>query len=450
MPLADRIVLRSSPTEDTTPDMGMLLGHALAMDYKRIVVARDQMRSSSMMKEALVAGILSSGADVLDIGVASGPAAALAATKGDCAVYVTEYRGYGMISGYILLNRDGSLFRKEQIRHLEKIFVDPPELPPSGKLGHVIDLLGAVDEYNARLTSAVSGKSECAIILDCGCGPVSASAPVVLNDMGADVLTLNAQYDLDFKSEAMDETGVDITDTERLVGCNMGSIGICMNKIGTMMALLDEKGNRFTPEQLFATIVMYLRPSSIAVPIDISSLVIEAYDGKLGTLSDAPPTKHDAQGLVLTPNNIGSVCESMASGSELGYYDGGIIFGGTSMMPDGIRAAMVIAAIAGSHSLNRLAASFPDYRRDSREVECTCGPDAFVRAMEGAVEDMENPVLTAGEAWRVELEEGWYLISLTRGPNPTVRIDAESADRAYLIGLMEVAEDLVSDCMKSP
>ena len=52
MPLADRIVLRSSPTEDTTPDMGMLLGHALAMDYKRIVVARDQMRSSSMMKEA--------------------------------------------------------------------------------------------------------------------------------------------------------------------------------------------------------------------------------------------------------------------------------------------------------------------------------------------------------------------------------------------------------------
>ena len=58
-------------------------------------------------------------------------------------------------------------------------------------------------------------------------------------------------------------------------------------------------------------------------------------------------------------------------------------------------------------------------------------------------------ILTAGEAWRVELEEGWYLISLTRGPNPTVRIDAESADRAYLIGLMEVAEDLVSDCMKS-
>ena len=249
--------------------------------------------------------------------------------------------------------------------------------------------------------------------------------------------------------ETKEETGVDITDTEKLVGCNMGSIGICMNKIGTIMALLDEKGNRFTPEQLFATIVMYLRPSSIAVPIDISSLVIEAYDGKLGTLSDAPPTKHDAQGLVLTPNNIGSVCESMASGPELGYYDGGIIFGGTSMMPDGIQAAMVIAAIAGSHSLNRLAASFPDYRRDSREVECTCGPDAFVRAMEGAVEDMENPVLTAGEAWRVELEEGWYLISLARGPNPTVRIDAESADRAYLIGLMEVAEDLVSDCMKS-
>ena len=142
MAQADRILLRSSPAENTSPEMGILLGHALAMDNRKVVVGRDLMRSSSMMKEALVAGLTSSGADVLDVGVVSCPALALAASKGDCAVYVTEYRGYGMTSGYLLVNPNGSLFRKEQLRHLEMYLVDPPKLPESGGLGHVYEVYG--------------------------------------------------------------------------------------------------------------------------------------------------------------------------------------------------------------------------------------------------------------------------------------------------------------------
>ena len=61
MAQADRILLRSSPSIDTSPEMGLLLGHALAMDHSRVVVGRDLMRSSSMMKEALVSGLMSSG-----------------------------------------------------------------------------------------------------------------------------------------------------------------------------------------------------------------------------------------------------------------------------------------------------------------------------------------------------------------------------------------------------
>ena len=57
MAQADRILLRSSPSIDTGPEMGLLLGHALAMDHSRVVVGRDLMRSSSMMKEALVSGL---------------------------------------------------------------------------------------------------------------------------------------------------------------------------------------------------------------------------------------------------------------------------------------------------------------------------------------------------------------------------------------------------------
>ena len=44
-----RIVLKSSQTGEMSPEDGIVLGRALAADHDRVVVARDPMRSSSMM-----------------------------------------------------------------------------------------------------------------------------------------------------------------------------------------------------------------------------------------------------------------------------------------------------------------------------------------------------------------------------------------------------------------
>lgn len=446
MSQADRILLRSSPTEDTGPEMGIVLGRALAMDCRRVVMARDLMRSSSMMKEALVSGLLSAGVDVVDLGVTSGPALAMAALMGDCAVYVTEYRGYGMMSGYLLMNPDGSLFRKEQIRHLERVFVDPPELPESGSLGHVTFYGDAEEAYYMRLRRMVPDGCECTVILDCGCGPVSSSAPRLLNSMGASVMAINAQTDLDYKSDGMNDVGLDTDGVRNLVESNPGSIGISLNKIGTMMALLDERGEELSPEEVMSIVVMHLRPSSIAVPIDTSSLVLDAFHGRFRE-GDAEPEDRELE-VVMTERSAGAVCSAVAAGTEIGFYDGGIIFGRTSMMPDGIQAAAVVSAMAGNMSLSRLADGFPRYHRDSAERECTCSPEAFVRSIGECLPDVNGTVTCRGDSWRVDMEEGWFLVNLVRGASPAVGIVAESEDRAYLVGLMEIADNLVSDCMK--
>ena len=66
---SEKLLLRSSPSEDVTPEMGIILGQALAIYYDKVVVGRDMMQSSPMMKNAVVSGLVSSGADVIDIGV---------------------------------------------------------------------------------------------------------------------------------------------------------------------------------------------------------------------------------------------------------------------------------------------------------------------------------------------------------------------------------------------
>ncbi len=435
----NRILLRSSETENTGPEMGLLLGRALAMDCRKVVIATDLMKSSTMMKEALVAGLLSAGVDVLDIGVASGPVVGMAASKGDCAVYVTEYRRPGTISGYLLINSDGSLFRKDQLRHLDRALAEPPKMPGHDGLGRVLRCTTAVQEYNSRLESLIARSPGCSVVLDCKCGPVSGSAPMILSALGADVMTLNAQSGRGCSAWDLGEDGTDDTDVREIVGSNPGCIGITMNGIGTIATVVDEKGISLTHEQVFAIIIGRTEPMSIAVPVDTSMVVLDAFR-KL-------PADPDRR-IVFTDIGVGAVCGAVAEGAEIGYYEGGEIYGGISLMPDGIRTAAILTAMAGENSLNGLAEELTVCYCDSKEIVCECPVDSFVRTMESEVKDVSGELHSTEGAWRIDMEGGWFLVSVEKGEEPVIRIDAESRDRVYLLGLMEIADELVARCMK--
>ncbi len=435
----NRILLRSSETENTGPDMGIILGRALAMDCRKVVIAADLMKSSAMMKEALVAGLVSAGVDVVDIGTASGPVVGMAASKGDCAVYVTEYRRSGSVSGYLLINSDGSLFKKDQIRHLDKIFIEPMRMPGHDGLGRIYRCDTAVREYNSRLEGLLDKCPGCSVVLDCKCGPVSDSAPAIVAAVGADVMTLNAQSGRDCASQDLGGEGADSSDVKEIVKSNPGCIGITMNRIGTIATVVDEKGETLSRDQAFAIIVAKTRPESIAVPIDTSLVILDAF----GKLPDSSERK-----VVFTDIGVGAVCGAVAEGAAMGYYEGGAIYGGTSMMPDGIRTAAIMAAIAGNDSLNRLAEGLTECYRSSKTIGCECPADAFSRAMDAGIREVTGELHTADRAWRMDMEDGWFLISLRKGEALAVRIDAESRDRAYILGLMEIAERLAESCAR--
>lgn len=178
---------------------------------------------------------------------------------------------------------------------------------------------------------------------------------------------------------------------------------------------------------------------SIAVPVDTSLVVLDAFR-KL-------PADPDRK-VVFTDIGVGAVCSAVAEGAEIGYYEGGEIYSGISLMPDGIRTAAVLAAMAGDDSLNRLADELTACYRDSKEIECSCPVDSFIRKIESEIEDVSGELHSAGGAWRIDMEGGWFLVSVEKSEEPMIRIDAESRDRVYLLGLMEIADNLVAGCMK--
>lgn len=445
----DKLLLRSSPTEDTSPEMGLLLGHALAMDYHTVVIATDMMKSSTMMKEALVSSLLASGVDVVDIGCTSAPVAGMSARLGDCCVYISEYREYGLISGYLLLNPDGGLFRKDQIRHLDKVFTDSKPMPDCKNIGSIRKINTAVEEYNVKLRSTLVERTASPIIVDCNCGTSAESAPQILNALGADVLSINAQRDLNYRSRSPSPDS-DLHDLKTLLEGENGYIGVSINLIGTLMTVLDEKGRVITPEQVLALIIAYLKPQHVVVPNDVTSLIDDVFYGRIDLGMDTPFQREEGSesSIIKVAPDAGMVCESISeNNADLGYFNGGYMFNNISVMADAIQATAILAQLSGNNSINRLLDSIPTYHSDRKRLRYQCTPEQFSRMMEENLPVLRCDNVSRDYGWRFDFDEGWTLIRFAKDSDDEIEIVSESTDRAFLIGLMEVASDLVESCL---
>ena len=441
-----RIVLKSSQAGDISPEDGIVLGRALAVDHDRVVVARDPMRSSPMMAEAVMSGLLSQGADVIDLGVVSAPVAARQSRLGGCAVYVAARPG--MISGYYLMNPDGSLFRDEQIRHLDILLQNPPEPPGHEDLGEYTVRDGATEEYKSAVIESFKGDAKCTVVADCRCGAASDSLPQILNALGADVVTVNAQWDEDFHQSQLAE-GDPLANLKAMVGATPGSIGVRTNPIGTMVEVVDEHGESIPQDRVFALLVLYLRPESIAITTGAPSVIEDAFMGRIGAGMSTPYEEPQDRRVVMTQDSAAAVCEAVTSGAELGYYHGSIVFGGSASIGDGIRAAAAIVQMAGDNSLHSVTETLPEYIRDSRDYECQMRAETFKRAVDECVGPLADRCTQYGSEFRIVLDGGWFLIRHRQdGEDARVEVLAESQDVAYVIGLMEIADDLVQRVLR--
>ena len=445
----DKLLLRSSSSEDVTPEMGLILGHALALDYKKVVIGMDLMKSSPMMKNALVSGLVSSGTDVIDVGIVSAPALALAAKMGDCAVYITEFRQLDLISGFVLLNNDGSFFGQEQIRHLNRIFETTYKKPDYKSLGSIREYYLATQDYNRKALSLISEKAGGSIVLNCNCGTASDSAPQIMNMIGADVISINGQKDRNYISDSLSTKEADTHHMKALVEASAGSTGISLNRIGTQLRVFDETGTPLTDEQVLAILVLYLKPTKVVVPMNMTKFIEDAFRGNIDVEINSPNPAPDAEKtefIYARPDITGIRKAMIESSADIGYYKGGFIFSAISLTPDAILASEYLALFSGSNNVGSIVRSFPEYFSESKSYKISCGHEDFIRMMNTNLPEVSPIKITEDECWRVEMTGGSFYVTFNRDQEDTVDVLAESNDKVYLVSLVEVIDGLMESC----
>ncbi|QJD84629.1 phosphoglucosamine mutase [Cohnella herbarum] len=246
--------VRGVANRDLTPELVFRLGRSGGSVLTRnkqgkrptLLIGRDTRISGEMLEAALVAGLLSMGADVIRVGIISTPGVAyLTKSRGaDAGVMISASHNPVEDNGIKFFGGDGFKLSDEMESEIESLLdADEDRIPrPIGAdVGAVQDDPEGGQAYLSYLKSTVNQRFEgLKVVLDCANGAVSALAPRLFRDLGADTIVLAHQPDGLNINEDCGSTHPEAV--QRAVVEHRADLGLSFDGDADRLIAVDEKG----------------------------------------------------------------------------------------------------------------------------------------------------------------------------------------------------------------
>lgn len=193
--------VRGVANDTLTPELAFKLGKigGLVIAGKerspKFVVGRDTRISGEMLESALISGLMSTGVDVIQLGVIPTPGVAYLTKhlEADGGVMISASHNPFEDNGIKFFNKTGFKLTDEQELEIENLLGSDSPIPlPTGEyIGKIIKGSTLKQHYIDFLTKSVNvsfnGKK---VILDCANGAASFIAPVIFENLGATVIPI--------------------------------------------------------------------------------------------------------------------------------------------------------------------------------------------------------------------------------------------------------------------
>ncbi|MBC8081327.1 MAG: phosphoglucosamine mutase [Gorillibacterium sp.] len=192
--------VRGVANQELTPELSYKVGRcggyvlAKGSDRPLVVIGRDTRISGHMLEAALVSGLLSIGADVVQLGVLSTPGVAYLTRKLGAAAGVMISASHNPVedNGIKFFGGDGFKLSDETELEIEQLMdaaVDELPRPVGGSLGTLTINHEAKFQYSEFLkTTVTSSFTGLKIVLDCANGAAFELAPRLFRELGATVI----------------------------------------------------------------------------------------------------------------------------------------------------------------------------------------------------------------------------------------------------------------------
>jgi phosphomannomutase/phosphoglucomutase len=419
--------IRGVVGELMTPVFGAEMGMAIGtfLNKGRVVIATDTRTTNMMMKNAVVSGLISTGIDVTDLGIAPTPALQFAVKhfKANMGVIITASHNPPKFNGIKCIDSDGTELPREKEIKIENIFFRKKYKKASWENIGKISNEKITDEYINAIKKQVNTnlikKAGLKVVLDCANGAGCFTAPYLLESLGCKVITLNANP-MGVPSHSSEPTPENLKDLVKTVKALDADVGIAHDGDADRAVFVDEKGNYIPGEKTLAflagEIVKEKRGGLVVTAVSSSSCVedaVEKYGGKIEYTKVGSPII----ARVMKKKN------AVFGGEE----NGGLIFPKFQYCRDGgMAVAKVLEIMAKTRkNLSELIATVPTYFLYKTKIPCS--EEKKENALKKFAEEMKKQKLKIStiDGVKIFFSKGWVLIRPS-GTEPIYRIFAES------------------------
>ncbi|WP_309090843.1 phosphoglucosamine mutase [Domibacillus sp.] len=261
--------VRGVANTELTPELAFKLGrfggYVLTKDAERpkVLIGRDTRISGPMLEGALVAGLLSIGAEVMRLGVISTPGVAYLTKAMDAQAGVMISASHNPVqdNGIKFFGSDGFKLSDEQEAEIEALLdqaEDTLPRPAGADLGSVSDYFEGGQKYIQYLKQSVEEDFDgIHVALDCAHGATSSLAAHLFADLEADISTMGAA-----PNGLNINDGVGSTHPEKLaqlVKEKEADIGLAFDGDGDRLIAVDENGSIVDGDQIMFICARYMK-----------------------------------------------------------------------------------------------------------------------------------------------------------------------------------------------
>lgn len=422
-------------TADMALKVAMACAHVLGAEegkgagQNRVVIGKDTRLSGYMLEQAMAAGFVAMGMEVILTGPIPTPAVAMLtkSLRADVGVMISASHNPYQDNGIKLFGGDGFKLSDDMERAIEAI-IDRDDihaiLPSADMIGKARRLEDADGRYAEFLKNAFPMNETLKglkIVVDCAHGAAYRVAPKLLWELEADVHAIGAAPDgknINFECGATDTRAL-----QEAVVSRGADIGLAFDGDADRLIVIDEKGQRIDGDQIMALLALTMKQSGLlahdtVVTTVMSNLGFERF--------------LKAQGVAVVRTGVGDryVVEEMRRGGFNlgGEQSGHMILSDIGTTGDGLLAALqVLAAVKQSgKTVGALCHMFEPVPQILKNVRYQDGNPLNDNHVKAAIATAEKALNGHGR-----------ILIRKSGTEPLIRVMAEGDDMKQVEGAVD-------------
>jgi len=250
-------------TPEISSSIGSIHGSLFNVD-ETIVIGRDYHNDSRMLKRGYTSGVMSTGVNTLNLRDCTYPLLQFTIRRFGASggVYFSGGHLYSEDVGIRFVDAGGIEFSKPDIQKIIEAYNTYPNtirrVEPS-KIGQITAIPQTQDVYIKSLQQFVDKKkiksAELKIVVDCSYGPTGKITPLLVNDVGVEVIALNTHYR---ERSSIPVPSINtIRNTADIVKASNSHLGVCFDVDGSRILVLDDNGLEINFEDLLMLFITY-------------------------------------------------------------------------------------------------------------------------------------------------------------------------------------------------